>query len=59
MEVCILQGKSITPEMPGTCSECELLYETCSPIILSGYVSGGECDLDYCCDCPCIGMCGV
>ena len=59
MEVCILQGKSINRDMPGACRDCELLYETCSPVILFGYVSGAECDFDYCCDCPYIEMCEV
>ena len=42
MEVCILQGKSITPEMPGACSRCGLYLNTCSPIIENGFLVGAE-----------------
>ena len=52
MDVCILQGKSVTPEMPGACSRCGLYLNTCSPIIENGFLVGAECDYDYCCDCP-------
>lgn len=59
MEVCILQGRQITPEMPGACSSCELYMETCSPIIMNGFLTGSECDYDFCCDCPYIDECGM
>ena len=49
MDVCILQGKSITPEMPGACNRCGLYLNTCSPIIENGFLVGAECDYDYCC----------
>ena len=58
MEVCILQGKSITPEMPGACSECVLYLNTCCPVVDNGYLTGAECDYDYCSDCPYSEECG-
>lgn len=48
---CYYQGQGITPEMPGCCSECVLFLNTCLPFINNGFVVG-ECDLDYCLDCP-------
>lgn len=30
------------------CGRCTLFMETCNPIIINGYVCGGECDYDYC-----------
>ena len=58
MEVCILQGKSITPEMPGVCNRCSLYLNTCCPVVDNGYLTGAECDYDYCQDCPCYEECG-
>lgn len=58
MEVCILQGQRITPEMPGACSRCSLYLSTCLPMILNGFLVGAECDYDYCCDCPHYEECG-
>ena len=58
MEVCILQGQSITPEMPGVCSRCSLYLNTCSPIIENGFLVGAECAYDYCCDCSYFDVCG-
>lgn len=59
MEVCILQGKRVTPEMPGICSECCLYLGTCLPIIQGGYITGAECDESYCEYCPVYEDCGV
>ena len=47
MDVCILQGKSVTPKMPGACSRCGLYLNTCSPIIENGFLVGAECDYDF------------
>lgn len=58
MEVCILQGQSITPEMPGNCPKCKLYLNTCIPIINNGYLTGSECDDDYCQYCPYYEACG-
>lgn len=58
MEVCILQGHSITPEMPGICHECGLYLNTCVPVIENGYLTGSECDEDYCQNCPHYEECG-
>ena len=58
MEVCILQGQRITPEMPGACSKCNLYLSTCLPMILNGFLVGAECDDDYCCNCPHYEECG-
>ena len=57
MDVCILQGKSITPEMSGACNRCGLYLNTCSPIIENGFLVGAECDYDYCCDCLYFDVC--
>lgn len=59
MEVCILQGRGITPEMPGACSRCSLYLNTCLPSVKNGYLVGSECDYDYCCDCPYYEACGA
>ncbi len=58
MDVCILQGRRITPEMPGACSKCSLYLNTCSPVIENGFLVGAECDNDYCSDCPYYEECG-
>lgn len=55
---CILQGCPVTPEMPGMCSGCSLYLETCLPVIRDGWLSGSECDADYCECCPYFGECG-
>lgn len=49
--MCLLQGKDVTPEMPGICWQCLLYLSTCSPIVDQGFLYG-ECDEDYCCYCP-------
>lgn len=58
MAYCLLQGKSVTPEMPGVCVECVLYLNTCLPVIEDGYLSGAECDMDYCEFCPLYKECG-
>ena len=52
--MCLLEGKVITPEMPGHCSEsCSLYLSVCVPVIESGMLSGCECcGDDYCNECP-------
>lgn len=60
MDVCILQGRSISPEMPGICSKCCLYLNTCLPTILNGFLVGTECSEDdnYCNWCPYYEICG-
>lgn len=60
MEVCILQGRRIAPEMPGVCHRCCLYLNTCMPSIDNGYLVGTECaDNDNYCDwCPYYEDCG-
>lgn len=59
MGCCLLQGKSVTPGMPGVCAGCILYLETCKPVIENGYLSGAECDMDYCEFCPLYEECGA
>ena len=59
MENCLLQGMPITPEMPGACGRCSLYLNTCMPTVQNGYLTGAECDYDYCCDCPLHEECGA
>lgn len=59
MDNCLLQGQPITPEMPGACSGCSLYLNTCKPIVRYGFLTGSECDYDYCCDCPVWEECGA
>lgn len=49
--MCLLQGKTVTAEMAGSCSKCSLFLNTCMPIIEGGFLFG-ECDNDYCSECP-------
>jgi hypothetical protein len=58
MEVCILQGQSVTPEMPGNCYKCFMYLSTCSPVIENGYLTGAECDENYCEYCLYYETCG-
>lgn len=58
MDVCILQGQSVTSDMPGVCCSCSLYLNTCSPIIEDGYLTGAECDMDYCEFCIYYEICG-
>lgn len=34
MNDCILEGKSVTPDMPGICQGCSLYLSTCKPYII-------------------------
>ena len=58
--MCLLEGRTITPEMPGHCAEsCTLYLSVCVPVIESGMLSGCECcGDDYCCECPFYEDCG-
>lgn len=58
MEHCLLQGMPVTPEMPGACARCSLYLNTCMPVVQYGFLAG-ECDSDYCCDCPLYEECGA
>lgn len=55
---CILQGCPVTPEMPGICVGCGLYLGTCLPVIWNGWLSGAECDEDYCQFCSHYKECG-
>lgn len=59
MGKCIYDGLPVSPEMPGCCSKCGLYLNTCAPIIRNGFLSGAECDTDYCEYCPAYGECGM
>lgn len=59
MENCLLQGKSVTPEMPGACGRCSLYLNTCMPIVQYGFLTGSECDYNYCEFCPFYEECGA
>lgn len=59
MEHCLLQGMPVTPEMPGVCGRCSLYLDICLPVIEGGYLSGAECDMDYCEFCPFYEQCGA
>ena len=56
--MCLLEGKTVTPEMPGVCHKCCLYLNTCSPVVDNGYLTGAECDYFYCEDCPYYEECG-
>lgn len=57
--MCIYEGLPVSPEMQGCCSRCNLYLSTCAPIIRSGFLSGAECDVDYCEFCDAYGECGM
>lgn len=59
MGKCIYEGLPVSPEMPGCCSRCGLYLNTCTPIIRNGFLSGAECDTDYCKYCPAYGECSM
>lgn len=58
--MCLLEGKSVTPEMAGVCHKCCLYLNTCKPSISEGLLVGTECsDNDnYCEFCPNYEICG-
>lgn len=59
MDVCILQGQVVTPDMPCYCTrECSLYLNTCMPIVQNGFLVGAECDESYCETCPYYEECG-
>ncbi len=60
MENCLLQGRFVTPEMPGVCVKCALYLNTCLPVIEGGgYLSNAECDMVYCEFCQFYEQCGA
>lgn len=59
MGKCIYEGLPVSPEMSGCCSRCSLYLSTCAPIIRNGFLSGAECDTDYCEYCPAYGECSM
>jgi len=56
--MCLIQGKSVSPEIAGTCNRCSLYLNTCMPVVDHGYLFG-ECDNDFCCECPYYEDCGT
>lgn len=58
MVICILQGHSITSDMPGICHECSLYLESCVPVVINGFLTGAECDESYCEFCSNYDLCG-
>ena len=56
--MCLMQGKRVYPEIAGVCNRCSLYLSTCMPIVDHGYLFG-ECDNDYCCECPLYEDCGA
>ena len=58
MKMCLMQGKSVYPEIAGICSRCSLYLSTCLPVIDHGYLFG-ECDQDFCSECPEYDSCGT
>ena len=56
---CLYEGMPVSPEMLGYCSRCSLYLNTCAPVIRGGFLSGAECDADYCGSCPAYGYCGM
>lgn len=49
--MCLLQNKPLYPEIAGICNKCCLYLSTCSPIVDHGMLFG-ECDMDFCDECP-------
>ncbi|MCB5288287.1 MAG: hypothetical protein LHW64_10880 [Candidatus Cloacimonetes bacterium] len=37
MNDCILEGQSVTPDLPGICQECSLYLSTCKPYISKAF----------------------
>ena len=59
MSQCFYEGMLLTPEMPGRCSRCGLYLNTCAPIIRSGFLTGAECDVNYCEFCDAYSYCNM
>ena len=58
--MCMYEGRTVTPEMPGHCSRCSLYLNTCTPVVRGGYLAGAECGCDdYCQCCPHYADCGM
>lgn len=41
--MCLLEGLTVTPEMPGICYKCCLYLNTCMPIVSEGMLVASEC----------------
>ena len=59
MNLCVFEGQSVTPEMPGYCRTCSMYLNTCIPVINAGYCAGSECDMYYCECCQRYDECGL
>ena len=59
--MCLLEGQSLRPELPGHCTEkCSLYLSVCVPIVFDGLLDGCECSGDsYCEECPYYDECGM
>ena len=50
--MCLMEGKTLSPEVAGTCNLCSLYLNTCLPIVTNNGWVFGECDnIDYCMEC--------
>lgn len=59
--MCLLEGQSLRPELPGHCTEyCALYLSTCIPVIRDGMLDACECRNgdSYCGECPFYCECG-
>ena len=45
-----MQGRSVSPEIAGTCNSCPDYLNSCMPVVDNGLLFG-ECDKDFCCEC--------
>ena len=50
--MCLMKGKTLSPEIAGTCNFCTLYLNTCIPVVENNGLVFGECDeIDYCMEC--------
>lgn len=50
--MCLMAGRTLTPEIASTCNRCALYLCTCLPIVTDTGLVAGECDdIDYCMEC--------
>lgn len=57
--ICSYEGQPVAPDMPGCCSRCSLYLNTCATVIRDGFLTGPECDIEYCQYCPVYSDCSV
>lgn len=50
--MCLMAGRTLPPEIAGTCNNCSCYLSVCMPVITDTGMIFGECDsLDYCDEC--------